>query len=153
MAGSKELAERIRELFLDGRWIANTNYKDQISAITWEQAIAKNHGLNTIAHLIFHVNYYMAGLIRVFEGGQLDIHDKFSFDLPPIEGESGWNKLVSEFLFNAGQFAKLVEQMPDGELDQPFIEEKYGSYLRNIEAVIEHGYYHLGQISLIRKLL
>lgn len=28
-----------------------------------------------------------------------------------------------------------------------------GSYLRNIEGVIEHSYYHLGQISLIKKMI
>jgi uncharacterized damage-inducible protein DinB len=152
MARNKQLAKRIRELFLEGRWIANTNYQDLISAVTWEQAIAKIGSLNTIADLTFHVNYYLAGLIRVLEGGQLDIHDKFSFDLPPIDAESDWHELVSEFLSNAAQFANLVEQMPDAELDQPFVEEKYGTNLRNIEGVIEHGYYHLGQVSLIRKL-
>ena len=43
--------------------------------------------------------------------------------------------------------------MPDTKLEEPFVDEKYGTYLRNIEAVIEHSYYHLGQISLIRKLI
>ncbi len=43
--------------------------------------------------------------------------------------------------------------MNDSILDQPFIEKKYGSYLRNIEGVIEHSYYHLGQISLIKKMI
>jgi hypothetical protein len=43
--------------------------------------------------------------------------------------------------------------MEDALLDQPFVDEKYGSYLRNIEGVIEHSYYHLGQISLIRKMI
>jgi uncharacterized damage-inducible protein DinB len=153
MAGSKLLADRIRELFLDGRWIANTNYKDQLSSITREQAITKIGSLNSIADLTFHINYYLAGLIRVLEGGQLDIHDQFSFDLPPLETESDWQNLVSELFSNAAQFADLVEQMPDTDLDQPFVDAKYGTNLRNIEAIIEHGYYHLGQVSLIRKMM
>lgn len=153
MTRSKQLAKRIRELFLDGRWIANTNYKDQLSVINWEQAITKIQDLNTIAVLTFHINYYLAGLIRVFEGGPLDIRDKFSFDLPPVESESDWNQLFGEFLSNAERFASLVEQMPDAVLEQPFVEDKYGTNLRNIEAIIEHGYYHLGQVSLIRKML
>jgi uncharacterized damage-inducible protein DinB len=153
MAGSKQLAKRIRELFLDGRWIANTNYKDQLSAITREQATKKINSLNSIADLTFHINYYLAGLIRVFEGGQLDIHDKFSFALPPVETESDWNRMASELVSNAERFANVVEQMPDAALEQAFVEEKYGTNLRNIEAIIEHGYYHLGQVSLIRKML
>lgn len=43
--------------------------------------------------------------------------------------------------------------MPDQKLEEVFVEEKYGTYLRNIEGVIEHSYYHLGQISLIKKLI
>lgn len=153
MAESEQLAKRIRELFLDGRWIANTNFKDQLSAITREQAITKIQDLNTIADLTFHINYYLAGLIRVFEGGPLDIHDKFSFDLPAIETDSDWSRLAGEFFSNAERFASLVEQMPDAVLEHAFVEEEYGTNLRNIEAIIEHGYYHLGQVSLIRKML
>ena len=43
--------------------------------------------------------------------------------------------------------------MDENIFDQPFIDAKYGTFLRNIEGVIEHSYYHLGQISLIRKLI
>ena len=43
--------------------------------------------------------------------------------------------------------------MNDSIFDHPFIDGKYGSYLRNIEGIIEHSYYHLGQISLIRKMI
>ena len=35
------LATRLREVLLNGRWIANTNYKEQILTITWQQAIKK----------------------------------------------------------------------------------------------------------------
>jgi hypothetical protein len=43
--------------------------------------------------------------------------------------------------------------MSDEELMQPFIEAKYGNNYINIQAMIEHAYYHLGQIVLIKKLL
>jgi len=60
---------------------------------------------------------------------------------------------MSGFLNNAEKFANKVEQMEDTTFDKPFIEQKYGTYYRNIEAQIEHSYYHLGQISLIRKMI
>ena len=147
------LAARLREVLLNGKWIANTNFKEQIVSITWEQAIQKIDSLNTIALLTFHINYYLQGLLQVFNGGQLEIRDKYSFDLPEIKSESDWNTLVDTFLSNAELFAIHVEKMDESKLDQPFIDEKYGSYLRNIEGVIEHSYYHLGQVSLIRKMI
>ncbi|MEJ0101595.1 MAG: DUF1572 domain-containing protein [Bacteroidota bacterium] len=147
------IANRVREVLLNGKWIANTNYKEQVLSVSWEQAIQKVHNLNTIALLTFHINYYLSGLIHVFNGGELEIRDKYSFDLPEIKSEGDWNTLVTGFLNNSEIFANLVEQMNESMLDQPFVAEKYGSYLRNIEGVIEHCYYHLGQISLIRKMI
>ena len=147
------LANRLREVLLNGRWIANTNFKEQIQSVTWQQAIQKIDHLNTIALLTFHINYYIDGILKAFTSGKLEIRDKYSFDMPQIESEANWNKLVADFLSNAEKLASHVEQMDDKMLDQPFFDEKYGSYLRNIDGVIEHAYYHLGQVSLIRKMV
>ena len=153
MTRNLAIANRLREVLLNGKWIANTNFKEQILSVSWEQAIQKVDNLNTIALLTFHINYYLVGLSNVLNGGRLEIKDKYSFDLPEIKSEKDWNKLVNDFLNNSEMFAKQVEQMDESMLDQPFAEEKYGSYLRNIEGVIEHSYYHLGQVSLIRKMI
>jgi hypothetical protein len=147
------IANRLREVFLDGHWIANTNYKEQILSVNWQQAIQKVDNLNTISVLVYHINYYLAGLLSAFKTGKLEISDKYSFDMPELKSEGDWNKLVHEFLSNSEKFSKYVEQMEDATFDQPFINEKYGTYLRNIEAVIEHSYYHLGQISLLKKMI
>jgi len=147
------LASRLREVLINGKWIANTNFKEQILSIHWEQAIQKIGDLNTIAALTFHINYYLAGLLNVFKNGKLEIKDKYSFDLPPIQSEEDWNLLIQEFLSNSELFINEIEQMNEQLLDQAFVEEKYGNYLRNIEAVIEHSYYHLGQISLLKKMI
>ena len=153
MTRNLAIANRLREVLLNGKWIANTNFKEQILSVSWEQAIQKVDNLNTIALLTFHINYYLVGLSNVFNGGKLEIKDKYSFDLPEIKSERDWNKLVNDLLNNSEIFAKQVEQMDESLLDVPFVDEKYGSYLRNIEGVIEHSYYHLGQVSLIRKMI
>ncbi|WP_378172563.1 DUF1572 domain-containing protein [Aquimarina sp. SS2-1] len=153
MTNSKLIANRLRELFLNGRWIANTNYKELIENVSYKQAIQQIESLNTIAALTYHINYYLAGILNVFNGGPLEIRDKYSFNMPPITSENEWNKLTTDFFSNAEKFILQVEKMNDQKLNAAFVDEKYGTYLRNIEAVIEHSYYHLGQISLIKKLI
>lgn len=147
------LAARLREVLLDGLWIANTNYKSQITAISWQQAIQKVGDLNSIAALTFHINYYLDGLLRALESGVLDIHDKFSFDMPPINSEDDWLKLRNEFIKNAELFVNKVKDMDESMTDAPFIDERYGTYEKNINGVVEHCYYHLGQVVIIRKML
>lgn len=153
MSTTLQLAKRFREVLLDGLWIANTNFKDQLSEVNWEMATKKVGSLNTIAMLTFHIDYYIEGLINVFEGGPLEIKDKYSFDLPPLETPEQWELLKNKLWKDAERFAVLLEQMPDSKMNEGFVDEKYGTYLRNIDGMIEHCYYHLGQITLIRKLL
>lgn len=153
MENSSQLATRFREVLLSGKWIANTNYKDQLSKLSWQQATKKIGSLNTIAALSYHINYYLKGVLDVYGGGPLEIRDKYSFDLLPISSGEQWELLVKDLLNNAELFANHLEQMSDEKLEEIFVDEKYGTYRRNIEGTIEHAYYHLGQISLLRKLV
>lgn len=153
MKNSEFIATRLKEVLLDGKWIANTNFKEQIESVTWQEATQKVENLNTIALLTFHINYYLSGILNVFRGGELEIRDKYSFDMPEIKSENEWKKLVSEFLSNSEKFIIEIEKLSDDDLQKPFVDIKYGTYLRNIEGVIEHSYYHLGQVSLIKKII
>lgn len=84
MTPAQRLATRFREVLLNGTWIANTNFQDKLSTVTWEQAMTKIGSLNTLALLTFHIHYYIAGVLEVLKGGDLTIRDKYSFDLPRI---------------------------------------------------------------------
>lgn len=152
MESQNEISKRFREVLLDGKWIANTNYKDLLSTIDWQQATQKIGTLNTIAALTQHINYYIAGILNVFAGGNLEIRDKYSFDFPEITSKEEWNYVLHTLFINSEKFAKHIEQMSNKQLNLPFVKKEYGSYRRNIEGVIEHCYYHLGQISLLKKL-
>ena len=152
MTRSFTLASRLSEVLLNGHWIANTNYKEQLQNTNWQQATQQVANLNTVAALTYHINYYLAGLLAAFDTGKLTISDKYSFDVPAMQHAADWDTLVSGFLNNAEKFVAYVQQLQDPALDEPFIDEKYGTLLRNIEGVIEHSYYHLGQVVLVRKL-
>lgn len=153
METGTQIAARFKETLINGKWVANTNYKELLSDLSWEQATMKIGSLNTIAAITFHINYYIAGILPVFDGGSLDIHDKYSFDAPPILSATDWTNRLSELMSNAEKFALKVEQLSNQQLNQPFIDEKYGTYRRNMEGMIEHCYYHMGQIALIKKMV
>lgn len=153
MKPGEQIANRFREIILNGTWVANTNYKNELEFLDWKTAIHAVSGLNTIAMLTSHIHYYIAGILNVFEGGSLDIRDKFSFDFPPVSSEGQWNKIKSQLWIDAEKFSGYVEKLSDEKLQEAFVDEKYGSYLRNIDAMIEHSYYHLGQIVLLKKII
>ncbi len=153
MENAEQLALRIREVLLDGQWVAGTNFKQEIEHLDLKKANASFEGLNSIAALSFHVHYYVAGLLRVLNGGPLDIRDQYSFDMPTLEKEEDWQQLIKSFTTDAELLAAKVATLSKAELLADFADSKYGNYHRNINVLIEHSYYHLGQLLIIKKLL
>ncbi|MCE3226789.1 MAG: hypothetical protein K0S32_1340 [Bacteroidetes bacterium] len=152
MNTSQNVAKHFREVFFGGNWTVS-NLKGQLADVTWQEATTKVHSFNTIATLTFHINYFVDVTMKVLEGGELNAHDKFSFDHPPINSQADWEKLVNKALNDADRFADLVAKLPENKLWENFVLEKYGIYYRNIHGIIEHTHYHLGQIALIKKLV
>ena len=97
MKQSEQLARWCKEVLLEGLWIANANYKDQLKDLTWKQAINQIGSLNSVALLTFHVNYYISGILPIFERSSLKISDQYSFDAPPITSQTQWERRVPHF--------------------------------------------------------
>ncbi len=145
------LADRLKEVYINGYWIANTNIKEQLNHINFLEANEIWYGNNCIGAITFHLNYYLSGILSAVNDGELKIKDRLSFDYTPMESEEQWSKLKTELIHHAEQIIKYVSQLNVHSLDEPFFDMKYGNWLRNIDGIIEHSYYHLGQIVLLSK--
>jgi hypothetical protein len=153
MKTTELLANRLEEVLLNGTWIANTNYKHALQDVNLETATQQLGTINTIAILAQHIHYYINGLNEAFNTQELTIRDAYSFDFPAMESEAQWQSFLERFWADAKKFIEHVRQLEDALLQAPFIDARYGSYMRNIDAMIEHSYYHLGQIVLLKKLV
>ena len=147
-----QIAKHFRDVHFGGNW-TSVNLKESLHDVTWTEATARLYSFNTIAALVYHINYYVKAVLKVLEGEPLDAHDKFSFDVPAINSAEDWEQLRNTLWTDAENFAALIEQLPDAKLHDVFVEEKYGTYYRNLHGIIEHTHYHLGQIVLLKKLL
>lgn len=146
------LAKHLRDVHFGGNWTW-VNMRDTLKDVTWKQAMTKVHSFNTIATLVFHTNYFVVVQIDVMQGKPINAHDKFSFAHPPINSEEDWQMMLNKTYSDAETLVTLVEQLPEEKLWETFVEEKYGTYHRNILGLIEHTHYHLGQMTLIKKLV
>ena len=152
MSLTKQIAKHFREIHFGGNW-TSSNLKDHLSDVTWQQATTKVYSFNTIATLVYHINYYVSAVLKVLQGEPLNASDKYSFDHPPILSQEDWENLLNKTRTDAENFASLIELLPESKLWEIFSDEKYGNYYRNIHGIIEHAHYHLGQIVLIKKIL
>ncbi len=148
----QHIAKHIRELHR-GTNFTWSNLEYTLTDVNVEEASKKIYGLNTIARLTYHINYYVRANIRVLEEGVLDAHDKFSFDHPLLSSENDWKKMVHQVLKDGDRFSDLVKNLPEEKLTEIFLEEKYQDYYHNLVGVVEHAHYHLGQIVIIKRII
>lgn len=152
MNTTQQLAKHCRDVHFGGNWTF-VNLKDTLADITWQEATTQYQDSNTIAILLFHINYYINPVARVLQGEPLNASDKFSFDCPTITSQEEWEHLIQKALDEAEQFANEIEKLEESKLFEVFSDEKYGNYFRNLLGIIEHTHYHLGQIALIKKMI
>ncbi|MCB0427944.1 MAG: DUF1572 domain-containing protein [Mangrovimonas sp.] len=149
---SVQLAKHLREVYQGGNW-TYSSFKDVLEGIGWQQATTQIASLNTIALLVYHSGYYIERTTRVLQGHPLEGSDKLSFMVPEINNKAQWQALVQKAFDDVERCASLIEKLPDTIWSETFVSEKYGSYYRNFQGMIEHCHYHLGQIAIIKKLL
>jgi hypothetical protein len=152
MSLTKQIAKHFRDVHFGANW-TSVNLKDSLAGVNMQQATTKVYSFNTIATLVYHMNYYVSVVLKVFQGEPLNASDKFSFELPPVQTQEEWERLLEKTWKDAEKFAGLIEQLPESKLWNDFSDNKYGNYYRNIHGITEHCHYHLGQIVLIKKIL
>ena len=140
---TEQFANRLEEVLLSGKWVTGTNLKDELRSLNWKQATTQVDTLNTIALLTFHIHYYLAGVLKVLEGGELTIRDKYSFDAIPIQNEKDWKDLLDRFISDSERYVAVVRMMPEEKLFETFVKKEYGNYCPNMDDMLENIYYHI----------
>jgi uncharacterized damage-inducible protein DinB len=148
----QQIATHFRTVYFGKNW-TDVNLKDSLAGVDWELATTQIYSCNTIAKLVYHMNYYVRGVLQVFRGGTLEISDKYAFDNPPVKNQEDWENLQKQVFADAEAFAAEIEKLPESKFGEIFVNEKYGNYYRNIHGIVEHNHYHLGQIVLLKKII
>jgi hypothetical protein len=147
-----QIARQLQDVYFGGNW-TDVNLKDSLEGIDWEEATTKVQDFNTIAALVYHMNFYVRVAIQVLHGEVPDSRDTDSFAHPPIASHANWQEFLDRTWSEVNKLAGLVEQMPEQKLWETFMREKYGNYYRNLTGIVEHVHYHLGQVVLIKKII
>ena len=149
---TRQIAKQLRDLHFGGNWTVS-DLRQHLNDVSLDEALTKVGELNTIATLTFHIHYFIDVAIKYLKQEKQDANDKHSFSHPPFETNDDWKRFVELVLTNGEKLAGLIEEIPDERLNDIFMEKKFGNYFRNLLGIIEHSYYHLGQIVLIKKLI
>lgn len=152
MTINHEIAKHVRGVYRKGNWTVSS-LEPHLADVDYKEATTQVFGLNSIATLTFHLNYYVHNVANYLAGEPFQSKDKEAFAHPPINSEDDWQSLKTTAVADGERFAKLIESLPDDVLLTTFIDDKYGNYFRNLIGIVEHIHYHLGQIVLLKKVI
>lgn len=149
---SKLISTHLKEAFEGNNW-SEVNVRDTVKDITFPEAVTKTKASpNTIAALLYHMTFYNKAVHERLLGREPQINAANGFDMPPLTSEADWEHVKNEAFSAAEKLAEAICIFPDEKLmDQ--VPPGKGSFYKKFHGVIEHNYYHLGQIVILKNLL
>jgi hypothetical protein len=87
---AEQIAKHFRQVYFGGNW-TSVSMKEILKDVNWREATTQIHSFNTIAALVFHINYYISAVLKVLQGEPLNASDKYSFVLEFKAMKSGRN--------------------------------------------------------------
>jgi uncharacterized damage-inducible protein DinB len=146
------IAEHIKQVYEGDNW-TSISIAETVNDVSWQQAQQHTAASpNTIASILHHLYYWNGILMQRLEGNNPSIPEANGFDAGELNDETDWNELKEITHQSFIQLADAVKNFPEEKLKVTYAEGK-SSFYKNMQGVVEHAHYHLGQIVIIKKLL
>lgn len=150
MSKSALIACRIHTLFFGPNW-TETSLSELIQSHSFAEFTNSKVGTNSAAAVLFHIHYYQKVQLAVLQWGSLTAKDSKSFHHPNWSEESDWLQFGSAVIDTGIELEATIAQLPETIWSEPFVKGEYGSYETNFLGMLEHSYYHFGQLLLALK--
>ena len=148
MTLAQHLGKHFRQAYFGGSF-SERNLRDELAGMSLPAARRTTAGGNSVVALVYHLHFYVRGVASVLAGGPLDTRDEASWETPDFQTEAAWRAFVTRTLEEGEAFAKTLEALPEEELWKPFYSSANAPTLTNALGILEHVYYHLGQVVLL----
>ncbi|MCE3281655.1 MAG: DinB family protein [Chitinophagaceae bacterium] len=141
------LAQHFYEVNYGDNW-TDAAVKDVLQGISWKQAVKKVGDVNTIALLLFHMDFYNLVVYDRIVGVKRQFDHEDSLEVS-ISSEKDWLQLQETYFSNVDKIYTAIMAFDEDKL---FEKKTVNTPYKNIHGLVEHIHYHLGQISLLKKL-
>ncbi len=145
---TETIAQHFYEVHYGGNW-TDASVKDALDGVTWKQASHKIRNANTIALLLFHMNFYNMVVYDRLVGVKRHFEHEESLKAE-LHNEEDWQQLQDTYFANVAKIHQAILQFDESNL---FEEKTKNTPYKNLHGLIEHIHYHLGQINLLKKLV
>ena len=146
------LADNLLSAFEGDNW-TEVSIADTLRDVSLEQATRKTAGSpNTIASLVHHLWYWNTIIPLRMKGENPEIPDVNGFDVGELNSETDWKNLVDKAHQSFINLSDTIRHFPPEHLPHPASGGR-STIGKNVYGIIEHAYYHLGQIVILKHLV
>ena len=148
------IAERVitqlQGFYSGNNWVTE-NLEQKVFSLPSEKAMNKPDGhSHSVAQLVAHMHAWRNFVLQKLEGNdEFDIEDNSDSDWPPA---SDWDAIKKDFENGHQKLIVAIKKFPVERLNSLVPGRKY-SYLFLINGIVEHDYYHYGQIGSVMAAL
>lgn len=142
------IAQHFHEVNYGNNW-TDVSVKDTVDRISFREATRQTGNVNTIALLLYHMDFYnMVVYDRLVDAKRAFEHED-SLRVEVMD-EKAWENLKTTYFEHVDLIHKAILAFPESRL---FETTTTNTPYKNLHGLVEHIHYHLGQISLLRKLV
>jgi hypothetical protein len=148
----EQLAENLLTVFEGGNW-TEVCIVDVLYDVSYIEASTKTPASpNTIAGLVHHLMYWNGVILQRIQNHDPQIPESNGFDVQALATEKDWQLLIEQTKHSYIKLAEAIKRFPTERLNAPtnFGKSNFG---KNLFGIVEHAYYHLGQMVMIKKMV
>lgn len=146
---AQAVAQHFYDVHYGGNW-TDVCLQDVLKDLSYEQAQTRTGDTNSISLLLYHMMFYNQ---VVFDGtfGEKKHFEHEESVQSNVQNGSDWQKLKDDYFALVQKIYQHILNLSDDQLlvTRP---GNHSTNYKNLHGMIEHIHYHLGQISLLRKL-
>lgn len=152
MQTSAAIALQMKEVYEGGNW-SEVDLAGTLADITWAEAnIITPVSANSIAAILFHLQFYNNVVKDRLAGINTAIPDANGFDVPKMKNAADWKLQQQNCFASAHALMEVVSALPDEKLFEALTSNGVTLY-KTLHGVVEHAYYHLGQVVMLKKII
>jgi uncharacterized damage-inducible protein DinB len=152
MKETERIRVLVKALYNGHPWL-DVNMVDNLSKLTWQQAGRKLHPrLNTIWEIVDHMVGWRMNVLQRVQGAVIQTPANNYFAPVTKQSKADWTATLERFQVSQDAWIDFLERSDDDILEKTYPVNQM-SFYEQIQGIIQHDAYHLGQIVLLVKLL
>lgn len=137
----------------EGRNWTEVDVRSTLEDVTLKEATMNTRAsANSIASLLQHLTYWNRVIIKRINGIVVPESEDNGYSGPVMHTEQDWIWLRADNISSAYELANAIRTFDEARLELPILPEHSSAY-KNLHGSVEHVYYHLGQMVILKQLI